>query len=108
MTESTLAKMQAIETEAKQIILSYQDEIEQSQIAFQEKLEAESLAFDKETQSLLADLKERNARREAELQAELKANIETNRLQLEAALSQQKDALINSIVESVVNEFGNR
>lgn len=107
MSNSTLEEMNAIELEAIEIKKSYQAKINEASNSIETKLKEAANQLDIETQELIRVAREQYEQKEKEYQAQLAEKVQTNQQKLTAALGDKKAALIDQIVEKVVEQYGN-
>lgn len=106
MSQSTLAEMNAIEQEAREIYESYQQKIVESKEQIAIRLNAFVERFDQETRQQIEVAKNKVARHEQEAKVMLADNVANNQQQLVQALGEKKEELIQQIVEKVVKYYG--
>ncbi|VTS12366.1 hypothetical protein [Streptococcus pseudoporcinus] len=106
MTNSIISKMASIEVEAKVIYESYEAKRLAHAIQLKDKLEALRLSSDLETQKQVGELKESLEKALAQEEAAALARQEKQKRALEGFLADQKEHLVDQIVDRVVEKYG--
>ncbi|EGJ27508.1 hypothetical protein [Streptococcus porcinus] len=106
MTNSIISKMTSIELEAKAIYEDYETKKLAHAIQFKDKLEALRLSYDLETQKQVEDLKEALAKELAQEEAATLARQQAQERAIELFLADQKEHLVDQIVDRVVEKYG--
>ena len=104
MTNATLEQMQEIERAADEVLAGYQHQIRELQNQAASDLKQLGRAYDEEKQQLLIELKEQSEKEIASLTQDLE---KTKQEKVQAALSNKKEALLQMIVDRVVEKYGN-
>ncbi|AXY25607.1 hypothetical protein CL176_06135 [Suicoccus acidiformans] len=107
MAKSTLQVIKGIEDEAKLIQKSYQDQIGEIEQTYQDSLQEEREALDRETVRIINEQETAYQAAVAEAQADLEATIASYKARTNQALTDNKDTIVQAIVEEVVNLYGN-
>lgn len=107
MTQSTIEEMKQIESAVVEVKDQYQKKINESYESIAERLSKAAEQYDLETKQLIDSAQKYFDERETEAKAKLADNVARNKQQLESALQDKKDMLINQIVTKVVEEYGN-
>ncbi|MGY3815414.1 hypothetical protein ACWOA6_07700 [Globicatella sulfidifaciens] len=107
MPHSTLEEMNAIEMEAQAVQTEYQEKIEDARAKMEQKLKDATGAFDVETKQMIAQARQHFDEQEQQAKEKLAQRVQENEAQLQKALGDKREYLINQIVERVVKEYGN-
>lgn len=107
MTNATLEQMQEIERAADEVLAGYQHQIRELQDQATRDLKQLGRAYDEEKQQLLIELKEQSEKEIASLTQDLEKTKQENEEKVQAALSNKKEALLQMIVDRVVEKYGN-
>lgn len=107
MTNATLEQMQEIERAADEVLAGYQHQIWELQDQAARDLKQLGRAYDEEKQQLLIELKEQSEKEIASLTQDLEKTKQENEEKVQAALSNKKEALLQMIVDRVVEKYGN-
>ncbi|KXT77544.1 hypothetical protein ACVRXQ_09050 [Streptococcus panodentis] len=106
MANQTLEKMQEIEAAADKVLAGYETDIEQLRRQADEQISQMGQAYDQETQRLAAELEESSQKQLAALRQDVLITVRQNEAAVEAALNDKKAALVQSIIDKVVDEYG--
>lgn len=106
MTNTTLEKMQEIETAAEEVLMGYRKQAQELRQQVDENLRRLSLTYDDETQKLAEDLTASSQQKLVLLQQDLEQTTHQNEDKVEAALMDKKADLARAIVEKVVEAYG--
>ncbi|MBZ2132594.1 hypothetical protein [Streptococcus gordonii] len=106
MTNTTLEKMQEIETAAEEVLMGYRKQAQELRQQVDENLRRLGLTYDDETQKLAEELTASSQQKLVLLQQDLEQTTQQNEDKVEAALTDKKADLARVIVEKVVEAYG--
>ena len=106
MTNTTLEKMQEIETAAEEVLMGYRKQAQELRQQVDENLRRLGLTYDDETQKLAEELTASSQQKLVLLQQDLEHTTQQNEDKVEAALTDKKGDLARAIVEKVVEAYG--
>lgn len=106
MTNTTLEKMQEIETAAEEVLMGYRTQAQELRQQVDENLRRLGLTYDDETQKLAEELTASSQQKLVLLQQDLEHTTQQNEDKVEAALTDKKGDLARAIVEKVVEAYG--
>ena len=106
MTNTTLEKMQEIETAAEEVLMGYRKQAQELRQQVDENLRRLGLTYDDETQKLAEELTASSQQKLVLLQQDLEQTTQKNEDKVEAALKNKKSDLAQAIVEKVVEAYG--
>lgn len=106
MTNTTLEKMQEIETAAEEVLMGYRKQAQELRQQVDENLRQLALTYDDETQKLAEELTASSQQKLVLLQQDLEQTTQKNEDKVEAALKNKKSDLAQAIVEKVVEAYG--
>ena len=106
MANATLEMMQEIEQAAEEVLASYQAQAQELRDQLDQDLSQLATAEDEKTQQELAEVERSSKEEVARLQADLEVTMAQNDARVRAALTDRKEALVQSIVEKVVATYG--
>ena len=106
MTNATLEQMQEIEQAADEVLAGYKSQIQELREQASSNLKQLEKAYDEEKQQLLVELKEQSEKEIANLTQDLEKTRQENEEKAQAALSNKKEALLQMIVDRVVEKYG--
>lgn len=106
MANATLEMMQEIEQAAEEVLASYQAQAQDLRDQLDQDLSQLAAAEDEKTQQELAEVERSSKEELARLQADLEVMVAQNDARVRAALIDRKEALVQSIVEKVVETYG--
>ena len=106
MTNTTLEKMQEIETAAEEVLMGYRTQAQELRQQVDENLRRLGLTYDDETQKLAEELTASSQQKLVLLQQDLEQTTQQNEDKVEAALTDKKADLAQAIVEKVVEAYG--
>ena len=106
MTNTTLEKMQEIETAAEEVLMGYRMQAQELRQQVDENLRRLGLTYDDETQKLAEELTASSQQKLVLLQQDLEQTTQQNEDKVAAALTDKKADLARVIVEKVVEAYG--
>lgn len=106
MTNTTLEKMQEIETAAEEVLMGYRMQAQELRQQVDENLRRLGLTYDDETQKLAEELTASSQQKLVLLQQDLEQTTQQNEDKVAAALTEKKADLARVIVEKVVEAYG--
>ncbi len=107
MAQSTLKIMQEIEAAAQAVLDDYERQKDAFKDSLSKDLEKIGQAYDQETQLQLADLEASSQKELVILRDELTETIAQNEQTVRRVLTDKKDELVQTIVDKVVERYGN-
>ena len=105
MTNTTLEKMQEIETAAEEVLMGYRKQAQELRQQVDENLRRLGLTYDDETQ-LAEELTASSQQKLVLLRQDLEQTTQQNEDKVAAALTDKKADLARAIVEKVVEAYG--
>ena len=106
MTNTTLEKMQEIETAAEEVLMGYRKQAQELRQQVDENLRRLGLTYDDETQKLAEELTASSQQKLVLLRQDLEQTTQQNEDKVEAALTDKKADWARAIVEKVVEAYG--